>query len=262
MILFGCIFLSLVAHSCQESINYCEPRICPFQKPHIACNASATFGPKCGPEAYFVTMNTTNVALIVNMHNLYRSVIARGKQNYTKRDYFPTASRMPTLQWDDELAFIAEANARHCVFEHDKCRNTDQLKLVGQNLAWISYYGMVQTDAQLISQMINSWYGEYVYANPEIVKNYPRNYKGPAIGHFTAMVADRSNRIGCAMVSFQESPWIRKYLVCNYSITNIINQPVYKAGATASKCVTGENPDFAGLCSSEEVIDANPFRFL
>ncbi|XP_029732953.1 antigen 5 like allergen Cul n 1-like [Aedes albopictus] len=255
------VLAALVTRSFQQSINYCKPSLCPVQKPHIACNVTSKFGPKCGTIANIVPMNSTNVALIVSMHNLYRSVIAQGKLNYTKQEYFPTAERMPTIQWDDELAYIAEANARHCVFEHDKCRNTEQLKSAGQNLAWISYYGFFQTDAKLISQMINYWYREYIYADRSIISNYPKNYGGPAIGHFTAMVADRSNRIGCAMVSFEESPWMRKYLVCNYSITNIINQPVYKAGPTASKCVTGQNPDYAGLCSVDEVIDSNPFKF-
>ncbi|XP_062558435.1 antigen 5 like allergen Cul n 1-like [Armigeres subalbatus] len=245
--------------SAQEPTNYCKSSLCPVQKPHIACNATQTFGPKCGSKAYLVAMNSTNVALILKLHNLYRSVIAQGKQNYTKSEYYPPAARMPTLQWDDELALIAAANARHCVFEHDKCRNTNQLRAVGQNLAWISYYGMVQMDAQLITQMVNYWYDEYIYANQSIVEKYPRTHRGPAIGHFTAMIADRSNKIGCAMVSFVDSPWLRKYLVCNYSITNIINQPVYKSGPTASKCATGQNPDYIGLCSVNEVVDSNPF---
>ncbi|XP_065073978.1 antigen 5 like allergen Cul n 1-like [Ochlerotatus camptorhynchus] len=253
------IVLTLVVLTIQQDTNYCEDNLCRFQKPHIACNASSSFEPECGPEAYTVMMNSSNKALIINLHNQYRSKIARGKQNFTSGGFLPPAVRMPTIQWDDELAYIAAANTRRCIFKHDNCRNTAQLMAVGQNLAWISYYGMVLTDADLITQMINNWYGEYAYVNPKIIKRYPRDYQGPALGHFTAMVADRSDRIGCAMISFEDSPWLRKYLVCNYSITNIFDQPVYKMGITASKCATGQNPEYPGLCSVNEEINSNPF---
>lgn len=40
-----------------------------------------------------------------------------------------------TLEWDDELAYLAELNAKTCKIEHDLCRNTANFPYAGQNLA-------------------------------------------------------------------------------------------------------------------------------
>lgn len=53
--------------------------------------------------------------------NTYRNDHALGKTP----NYEP-AVRMATLQWDPELAELADLNVRTCVYRHDQCRNTSK----------------------------------------------------------------------------------------------------------------------------------------
>lgn len=69
------------------------------------------------------------------------------------------------------------------------------------------------------------------------------------IGHFTVMVNDKNDAVGCAMVRFQRNGFKYNYFVCNYGYTNMLKEPVYKKGKTASKCKT-VHKKYKGLCSS------------
>lgn len=74
----------------------------------------------------------------------------------------------------------------------------------------------------------------------------------PVIAHFTQMVRDRSDRIGCAISQFKANGFYNVYVVCNYAVTNIGNEPVYVEGRTASLCKTGVHKNYNGLCSPKE----------
>uniref|UniRef100_A0A1Y9H350 SCP domain-containing protein n=1 Tax=Anopheles dirus TaxID=7168 RepID=A0A1Y9H350_9DIPT len=82
----------------------------------------------------------------------------------------------------------------------------------------------------------------------------------PAIGHFTQMASDQTNKVGCAMQYWLDDSWETYYLVCNYGVTNVIGTPVYKSGPVASACTTGRNPlaGLNGLCSTAESISPVP----
>lgn len=58
---------------------------------------------------------------ILEIHNKLRNKIAMGEMKE-----FSPAAKMPCFQWDDELAKLAEMNARSCVFKHDTCRATSE----------------------------------------------------------------------------------------------------------------------------------------
>lgn len=82
-------------------------------------------------------------------------------------------------------------------------------------------------------------------------------------GHFTQAVRDQSYKVGCAISQYVEQKggrsWYTVYYVCNYAVTNISNYPIYERGAPASKCKTGRNPMYAGLCSVNEKYEGSPF---
>uniref|UniRef100_A0A1Y9HAM4 SCP domain-containing protein n=1 Tax=Anopheles farauti TaxID=69004 RepID=A0A1Y9HAM4_9DIPT len=82
----------------------------------------------------------------------------------------------------------------------------------------------------------------------------------PAIGHFTQMASDQTDKIGCAMQYWLDGQWKTYYLVCNYAVTNVIGTAVYKSGPVASACTTGRNAVAAlnGLCSPAEKINPVP----
>lgn len=75
------------------------------------------------------------------------------------------------------------------------------------------------------------------------------------IGHFTAMAQDRSDRVGCAAVRFNEN---ERMLACNYAFTNIIDSYVYQIGPPTTGCQSGADSYYTNLCSSNEIVDRNP----
>lgn len=65
---------------------------------------------------------------IVDTHNNFRNLIASGNET---RLGFPSAANMLKMEWDNELAYVAQAHANQCKFEHDcyDCRRTGKLTL-------------------------------------------------------------------------------------------------------------------------------------
>lgn len=80
--------------------------------------------------------------------------------------------------------------------------------------------------------------------------NYFKFYRD--YGHFTQIVRDQAYEVGCAITKFKQSGFFMSYVVCNYAVTNMGNEPIYAAGATASGCTTGTNSQYPGLCSENE----------
>ncbi|KXJ82045.1 hypothetical protein RP20_CCG015839 [Aedes albopictus] len=249
---------AILAISETQAANYCDPSLCSRGVSHIACNGLTTLGSTCGAGSFEVGMDNSYQQLIVDLHNKLRSKVAMGQQSNGASQRFKQAARMATLQWDPELAYIAATNARRCVYGHDRCRNTATMKYAGQNIAIKSYYGMKFSNEQLLTEFINSWFSEYEVTTPQQIASYPASYRGPAIGHFTQIVSDRTSRIGCAMVSYKRGSFINKLFVCNYGLTNIVNQPVYVAGNVCSGCRSGCNAKYPGLCNTAEIVRNNP----
>ncbi|XP_055633839.1 uncharacterized protein LOC129774168 [Toxorhynchites rutilus septentrionalis] len=241
--------LALVELSTQT--NYCDKALCGPKK-HVSCNGLTSLAPSCGSEAKVIPMDDKLKALILNKHNEFRSKIATGKQ----APYLP-AARMTTMLWDTELENLAGANAMSCNFGHDQCRNTDAFNAAGQNIAIKSYYGKTYTDEEIITGFIDAWYNEFANANQAIIDKYPKDYKGPMMGHFTQVVSDRAAKVGCSLVQYKtDGKWINKLMTCDYSITNVVGQPIYEAGNACSKCTKGCNPQYPGLCNPSEPINA------
>lgn len=191
---------------------------------------------------------------------------------------FPKAIRMPILRWDDELAYLAELNVQQCQMRHDKCRNTDKFKYAGQNLAYIA--GGTQPNAKRIKILVKKWFEEYKNASSSFIDKYRSHPKGfvndifsifqvcltefyafhrYTIGHFTAMIQDRTDTIGCAILRHSRNTVF--FLACNYSFTNMVNQKVYRKGKqSCSRCRTGCSKIYKGLCKPHEFVDPDPYE--
>ncbi|XP_058120667.1 venom allergen 3-like [Anopheles coustani] len=242
----------------QGQTNYCTTSYCTGGRTNVGCNPPPlTGGPLCaGKNPAVIEMTPARQTLILNEHNTRRSQLASGQLSP-----FAPAKRMPTLAWDAELSKQAGNNARSCDYKHDQCRNTAVYSYAGQNLAISYFYGMTKTVETLITEGIASWWSEYKDTTQGQLDKYPSGYTGPAIGHFTQMASDQTNRIGCAMQYWKkDNKWETYYLVCDYALTNMIGSAVYKQGPVASNCTTGVNtsPGLGGLCKPTEVVKPVP----
>ncbi|EAA11192.2 AGAP006418-PA [Anopheles gambiae str. PEST] len=249
------MIVSCLVDVLQAQTDYCANSNCRNGRPNVGCNPPASpGGPACaGLNPEVKTFSPEEQTLILSEHNKRRSQLAQGELKP-----FQPAVRMPTLTWDEELAKQAGNNARSCTYQHDSCRNTPVFAWAGQNLALSQSSGMNKTVSEVISSSIASWWSEHNVTREEQLNTYPSSYSGPAIGHFTQMASDQSDKIGCAMQNWVSDNWQTYYFVCNYGVTNIADRPVYKAGAVASKCTTGRNPTLPGLCSETETINPVP----
>lgn len=136
------------------------------------------------------------------------------------------------------------------------------------------------TTETVIKDSLKMWFQEYSYASMRDINSFSSTsssgkyksfqviglaiwflFASRVIGHFTAMVTDRTTQIGCAISSFRTrsgSTTYNSYLMaCNYASTNIIGCSVYKSGPTAQACTRGADKLFKGLCTTSESFDAN-----
>ncbi|KAG5667676.1 hypothetical protein PVAND_015648 [Polypedilum vanderplanki] len=234
--------------------NYCNQDLCKLTSyKHITCTATGDFSPSCSADASEVSLTDSDKQKILKLHNKHRNKIASGNE-----PGFNPATKMLTVEWDDELAEYASLNVRRCKFEHD-CHNTPQMKYSGQNI----YYS-ARTDAfeknigNFIDDAFQSWWDERKLASQENIDSCC----GPPmeIPHFLEVSSDRVNRVGCAISQYTSSQGKETLMTCNYSFQIITGQKVYVSGEPASECKTGSNPNYTALCSTDEEFDPNnPF---
>ncbi|XP_052895672.1 antigen 5 like allergen Cul n 1-like [Anopheles moucheti] len=251
----ACCLLS----SLQAETDYCTTTYCSVELENVGCNPPpATGGPACdGKSAEEVVLDSNLQSLILYEHNTRRSKFALGQL-----ESFLPATRMPTITWDTKLAKQAGHNARSCIDVHDSCRNTRVYRWAGQNII-LSKFGSTMAPEDLVKNGINIWWSEYKDTTQDQLNSYPAGYEGPAIGHFTQMVSDQTDKLGCAIQHWLDGGSDAYYFVCNYAVTNALEHSIYKNGTVASACTTGPNPieELSGLCSPDESINPVPNQY-
>lgn len=100
---------------------------------------------------------------------------------------------------------------------------------------------------------LRGWWAEHNRANTADILSF--SSRDMRVAHFTAMVQDRTGRVGCGCKVYGKDQIL---FVCNYSFTNIVGLSVYKKGQTASACRTGTNPNYWNLCSLNEIVLVPP----
>lgn len=146
------------------------------------------------------------------------------------------------------MASLSGFNARDCVFQHDDCRNTHTFKHAGQNIGIQEQSDQYLDTTAALQKTINDWFDENSKCPPSAIDSYQAGTG--AYGHFTQMVQDKSDRVGCAVVRYLKGGWYNTYIVCDYAVTNILNQPVYVRGQQCSQCTGNCGANYPGLCVS------------
>ncbi|KAK3087263.1 hypothetical protein FSP39_003810 [Pinctada imbricata] len=157
-------------------------------------------------------------------------------------------SDMPYLQWDNNLAEMAQALADTCVFEHYNIHRKGGV-LIGQNLGYV-----VPNELQPMSHfrnIIQAFFDEKVDMNPVTF----RCKRGTVCGHYRQMIYSQVKRIGCAFTTcsaiwhvymktrnpeFVYNPYTPSYPifygVCNYDQYADHNLALFHYGPPCSFC--------------------------
>ncbi|XP_030377498.1 venom allergen 5 [Scaptodrosophila lebanonensis] len=243
-----CILANLLAPS--VAWNYCSEHWCKEARSHIACNNNGSYGRSCSKEAELRPLNVQLRNFILHKINFYRNKVASG--NFSG---FAAAHRMASVQWDPELATLAELAVKQCPRQPDECRNTRRFKHVGQILGHVIFSTKRYSDIQLLEHKLGNWFRQYKRANSQL--NAVEG--GPDITSFRQLMQERATHIGCGILRHvHRHRWHKQFIVCNFARENIGREPVYGvATKPASGCKMGVNPKFPNLCALHEAYDVN-----
>lgn len=235
---------------------------------HIGCGHSRNFALGCPSDRQMVTVGRYEIEQILYLHNMMRNKIASGSEKG-----FKGATHMPLMvifysikssqflvkkifnylkkkqKWDEELANLAALNVMQCKMAHDQCRNTAKFKYAGQNLGFRGNSREFEGTSSFIQNILWAWYNEIKDANSsDIAKCCGKISK---IGHFLQIIQDNAEYVGCAIAKYTNNGRMKSLLLaCNYSYTNMMAQPVYKSGSSASNCGSkGRNSKYTSLCN-------------
>nr|ABA12137.1 29 kDa salivary antigen 5-related protein SP05 [Phlebotomus argentipes] len=254
------VALFVVVHT---QTNYCQPKLCTFgpglpARPHIGCKNSGQFDRKtCPKDAQLMPITEDTKKLFLHIHNRLRDRFARGSMSP-----FQSAAKMPMLKWNDELAKLAEYNVRTCEFKHDQCRSANICPYAGQNLGQMTSYPDYLDLNYVIKNITREWFLEYKLASQSHTDMFTTGSgkNGKAIGHFTAFIHEKSDKVGCAISKFVNKYKFKEYLVaCNYCYTNMMKEKVYTKGQPCSQCQSKKcDSVYKHLCDASEVIEPIP----
>ncbi|KAH7955505.1 hypothetical protein HPB52_001063 [Rhipicephalus sanguineus] len=194
-------------------------------------------------------------ALILKLHNEYRSRVARG--NVTG---FKPAADMQEVLWYPDLEYVAQVDlvdANLCTtpngdLKHDNVhdRFTPRFEQVGENLAWRGR--AFSNDGPNWTYVILGWFSEYKLFPANLVSRL-QVLVGVKTGHFTQYLWTKSRYVGCVYVYYTvykaRYPYMKLY-ACDYGPAgNYLRRAVYREGSTRSACPPPTQCDRrSGLC--------------
>lgn len=187
-----------------------------------------------------------DIQIILDEHNSYRQRVANGQ---TKQSSQPPAADMRQLEWDNELATVAQKWAEQCKVQHDcpDCRQLPRFR-VGQNIyMYASTEDNATTDWYTAT---HEWYKE-VSIFPA-AKIEPFQHPQTA-GHYTQLAWANTQKVGCGYTYYQKGGWFTKLYVCDYGPAgNILEDRMYVKGSACSACPEGTScsRNYPGLCVS------------
>ncbi|XP_068217793.1 uncharacterized protein [Palaemon carinicauda] len=235
------MFLLLMAMLLDKARGENWSPYCSFTPLHTLCMQQGT-GPDCGNQVLSGVISPNDAAFIVSEHNRLRSRVASGQETRGSPGPQPPAANMMLMEWDEELARVAQSHADRCIFAHEcsACRQVSRFG-VGQNL-FISAQIRRSNDPEW-PVAVSTWYNEVDIFNPSNIRPYQYT---PAIGHYTQMMWYNSYKIGCGFTIFKQGIWWRKLYTCDYGPGgNIIFSQLYTSGTPCSSCPPGYTTTYA-----------------
>lgn len=114
------------------------------------------FSKECGDDPELITLSASNRKLILDLHNRHRNQLASGRLTG-----YNAAVQMPTIRWNEGLAYTASLHARSCSTESDECRNSKRFRDVGQNVGHDINGENQKNVTAIIKNIVESWFSEH-----------------------------------------------------------------------------------------------------
>ncbi|XP_026832180.1 uncharacterized protein LOC113563855 [Drosophila erecta] len=246
LLLFGLNLVFLLPET-----NYCHLKNCPADKklPHIGCNSSGNWSPKCGKEPTIISIPKHIRLFILNYHNTYRDIVAGGQLHR-----LPIAARMLKLKWDHDLAFLATLLLKRCDLQPtDHCISTEEFSSPGYHAVYNKFKANQDT-FRIVRSQLNAWYDQYKHVSAvSLINGLSPDKK--EVGHFRRMMVGPSSRLGCAIARIEKDGWTHQWLACMYSCSPKKNSLLYESsGKPGIHCATGINGKFQHLCNDKEPV--------
>ncbi|XP_063389636.1 uncharacterized protein LOC134675356 [Cydia fagiglandana] len=230
-----CLLILLVGLTLasEDEQQYCGgggryTHLCLGKGQHVACQFPvAGSGPNCQNYSRIrFTAELRNV--ITNFINKRRQRIAAGHERVRGGKHIPTPQVMMLVEWDVELARLAQRLADQCYFVHDDCRATVRFPYAGQSVGevrWRHLSDNYELSAQrAIRRVFDAWWGERRRVEPhQLVNPFRISEKGLAWGHFSQLAVWSLRAVGCGAVRHGED-YPRLLLVCDFSHTNMLGE--------------------------------------
>ncbi|XP_053619806.1 uncharacterized protein LOC128680587 isoform X2 [Plodia interpunctella] len=235
------IYLLMSVVSANDDNAYCAvrySRLCQEKGLHIGCQYPDP-GPGESCEKYTKIAFTDDLKnFILNYINRRRQKIAAGHEKVRGGLPIPKPDIMMYVEWDRELAHLAQRLADQCRFVHDECRATVRYPYPGQTVGevrWRRSHDSDQITAQkAIRKVFDAWWGEKRRVQPQqLTTPFRVTPKGTVWGHFSQLAIWKLRAIGCGAVH-HGPPHPRLLLVCDYSHTNMLGQKTISAGPLAT----------------------------
>ncbi|XP_034477289.1 antigen 5 like allergen Cul n 1-like [Drosophila innubila] len=227
--------------------DYCEER----EQPHLGCNNKNKFAAACGEHAEIFPMTDNVKRLIVRQHNVYRNIVAQRSLHL-----LPTASRMLKVKWDTNLAQLAEYAVKKCSIKRPTSSfSTTMASKPGFNAIYNKYPKQQEQDEiKILGSQLKAWYDEYRRTTTESLLS-GRSPDGRDVSHFIQLITGLNDRVGCAIVKYEQDKWKIQLMICLYGCYKQNNQVTYAIGyLPGDKCKCGSDRQFKNLCSNEETV--------
>ncbi|KAJ8715703.1 hypothetical protein PYW07_010185 [Mythimna separata] len=234
------VLLTSLVTAISEEQQYCAVRyrrLCQGKGHHVACQfPDAGPGPSC--ERYTPIKFTNDLKhFITHYLNRRRQRIAAGNERVRGGVHLPKPQVMMLVEWDRELALLAQRLADQCYFVHDDCRATVRYPYAGQTVGEVRWRRSSESDElsaqRAIRRVLDAWWGERRRVqSKQLTAPFRLTSKGNVWGHFSQLAVWNLQAVGCGAVR-HGARHSRLLLVCDFSHTNMLGQRTLVPGSTA-----------------------------
>uniref|UniRef100_A0A2A4KA33 SCP domain-containing protein n=1 Tax=Heliothis virescens TaxID=7102 RepID=A0A2A4KA33_HELVI len=234
------VFLTSLVVAIPEEHQYCAVRyrrLCQGKGRHVACQfPDSGPGPSC--ERYTQIKFTNDLKhFITHYLNRRRQRIAAGNERVRGGVHLPKPQIMMLVEWDRELAVLAQRLADQCHFVHDDCRATVRYPYAGQTVGEVRWRRSSESDElsaqRAIRRVLDAWWGERRRVQPkQLTAPFRLTAKGTVWGHFSQLAVWNLQAVGCGAVR-HGAHQSRLLLVCDFSHTNMLGQRTLVSGPLA-----------------------------